>query len=410
MTNSDQIKERIEFLYERYTNATATKAELAEFLEYAADPVNESVFESLMSGSFDDLYEKSQELEAAKLAPVHSIAPEKGRRIAPEKSRRAPYKWIATAAAAAVLLFFGISHFLKLQNNQQQSLPPAQPVATTHDVSAPAIAHASIKLATGQILVLDTASAGTIATQGNTQIIKTTQGSITYNADQNQIHSAVLYNELVNPRGSRVVSISLSDGTKVWLNAGSSLKYPSAFTGNERKVEITGEAYFEVAHNAAKPFKVTKNNLEVAVLGTHFNVSTYDDDPSIKVTLLEGSVKIINNKNIDGNDKSSAMLKPGEQATINAQNLNDKISVSKNVDVDEVMAWKNNRFDFGDKATIETVMRQVSRWYDVDISYQGTIKNHFGGSISRDANVSEVMKILEASGGIRYAIEGRKLR
>jgi transmembrane sensor len=190
--------------------------------------------------------------------------------------------------------------------------------------------------------------------------------------------------------------MTLSDGTQVWLNAGSSVTYPVAFTGYERKVMITGEAYFEVAHNAAKPFIVSKGAMSVKVLGTHFNVNAYDDEAAIKVTLLEGSVEV-------SNAKVKQLLKPDQQAEVNSM-----IAINDNVNIDAVMAWKNGFFHFGNTG-FGDVMKQVSRWYDVEVVYSGQVPERtFGGEIPREANLSQLIQILNES-KINCRVEGKKL-
>ena len=209
------------------------------------------------------------------------------------------------------------------------------------------------------------------------------------------------YNTLSNPRGSTVINMRLSDGTQVWLNVGSSLTYPTVFTGKERRVTITGEAYFEVADNAAMPFRVQHGDVTISVLGTHFNVNTYEDETAQRITLLKGSVQI-NKKNV------SKLLEPGQQASISHDETND-IKVSGEVNVDEVMAWREGRFQFGESMDIGTIMRQISRWYDAEIEYKGVVSQRFVGSISKDVNVSQVLQILEATGGVKFNIEGNKI-
>ncbi|MEO8415455.1 MAG: FecR domain-containing protein, partial [Ginsengibacter sp.] len=245
---------------------------------------------------------------------------------------------------------------------------------------------------------IDSSGNGTLAVQGNVKIIKQSTGKISYAGTEN---GEVSYNTLSVPRGSKPLSLTLSDGSQVWINVGSSLTYPTAFTGNERRVKISGEAYFEVAHNAGKPFVVQHDGVTVSVLGTHFNVNTYEDETDERITLLEGSVRV---------DKSSVshLLKPGQQARINNNNNND-IKVMNDVNIDEVMAWKNGKFIFDENMDIAAIMRQVSRWYNVDIEYEGTITQRFWGSISKDVNVSQVLKILEATGGVKFKVEGNKI-
>jgi ferric-dicitrate binding protein FerR (iron transport regulator) len=193
--------------------------------------------------------------------------------------------------------------------------------------------------------------------------------------------------------------VELPDGTKVWLNSSSSLTYPVSFTGKERRVELTGEAYFEVAKNASSPFFVKTSGQTVKVLGTHFNINSYEDERSVKTTLLEGSVVIINNAG-----KQTANLKPGQQSVNKAASFD----IIDNADIDEAIAWKNGKFLFRN-TDLQTVMRQLSRWYDVDVEYQGAIAmRHYRGKISRNVPVSQVFEILKTS-GINFIINGRTI-
>lgn len=315
-----------------------------------------------------------------------------------DADRQAPVKklfaWKRIAIAASMIFAICIGSYVIVSKRSENS-PPA--VAKIQDVTPPSTNRAIITLSNGQKVYLDSAGNGTLAQQGNTNLVKTADGKIVYQSTVNGQPSTVQYNTIINPRGSKVIDLVLSDGSHVWLNAASSLRYPVAFIGNERKVEITGEAYFEVAHNAAQPFKVAKGNTEVVVLGTHFNVNAYDDEPNIKVTLLEGSVKVSKNE-------LTGMLKPGQQAQINSE-----IKLLDNPDLDQVMAWKNGLFKF-DGSDVTSVMRQVSRWYDVEIIYEGEkpIAN-FRGTISRQGNISEVLKMLELTKAVNFRIEGKKV-
>jgi ferric-dicitrate binding protein FerR (iron transport regulator) len=207
-----------------------------------------------------------------------------------------------------------------------------------------------------------------------------------------------LYNTISTPKGGQY-QVTLSDGSKVWLNAASSLRFPATFSGKERKVELTGEGYFEVAHNKKMPFHVTVNDLDVEVLGTHFNINAYADESAIKTTLLEGSVKVVK-----GNE--TKIIEPGEQASVTTSE--DEINVKQQVDLEQVVAWKNGIFQF-ERADIESVMRQISRWYDIDVDYHGRVSEHFGGTISRDVNISDVLKMLEMTGGVNFKIDGKKV-
>jgi ferric-dicitrate binding protein FerR (iron transport regulator) len=251
-------------------------------------------------------------------------------------------------------------------------------------------------LANGSTIYLDSAANGIVTNQGNVQLVKVADGSIAYDGATSEI----MYNTLTNPRGSKVINITFSDGTRVWLNAGSSITYPMVFVGHERKVTVTGEAFFDVTHKAGMPFRVCKGDLEVTVLGTQFNVNAYDDEDAVKVTLLKGSVKILR----PAQQAQAIVIKPGQQAVVT-----DKINVDDNIDLEEVMAWKNGTFQFGDKIDVQSLMRQVARWYDVEIEYKGNVNGFVGGSISRDVNISKVIEMLEKTGEVKFKIEGKKI-
>ncbi|MFL5746636.1 MAG: FecR family protein [Niastella sp.] len=336
--------------------------------------------------------------EAMQGLPMETSTP------APVRAIR-PWKYVGWAAAALLVIAAGWYLFNK---NQQQ--PATDTLATTQDVKAPQNNRAMITLADGQRIYLDSTANGVLLKQGSTQLVKSADGQIHY-YQQRTGTSEPVNNTLFNPRGSRIINIELADGTKVWLNAGSSLSYPVYFTGNERKVTITGEAYFEVAHNAQKPFIVNVNNKEeVTVLGTHFNINAYEDENAIQTTLLQGSVKVAigNRQSAIGNEKS-VVLKPGEQAILSQSSQKSQTIPVQTVETDEVIAWKNGRFVFGDKADAATIMRQVARWYDLEVELQGNFTQHFGGSISREASAAEVFKVLEATGGLHCKITGRKV-
>ena len=257
---------------------------------------------------------------------------------------------------------------------------------------------AVLTLADGSEVVLDNAANGMLAQQNNVQVVKSKDGELKYESAIGNRQSAITYNILSTPRGGQY-QLVLPDGSTVWLNAASSIRFPTAFTGNERNVEITGEAYFEVKKNATMPFIVKMNNgATVKVLGTHFNINAYDDEEAIKTTLLEGSVKITKGA-------ASTILKPGEQASLSHTS---QLSQPIPVQTEEVMAWKNGLFQFNN-VTIETVMRQVARWYDVQVVYERNASQElFRGKIYRNADISQLLTILELSGA-HFKIEGKKI-
>jgi transmembrane sensor len=273
-------------------------------------------------------------------------------------------------------------------------------------VAAPTRTKATITLADGRIVELDSLANGTLATQGNVKLVKLANGQIAYETVSGEIVNPstalrMQYNTLTNPRGSKVIDMALIDGSHVWLNAGSSVTYPVVFVGNERKVSVSGEAYFEVTHNAAMPFKVSKEETTVEDLGTHFNVNAYEDEEDIKVTLLEGSVKILRS----AQDDKGTLLKPGQQAVVRE---GENIHVVNDVDVEMIMGWKNGKFEF-DKTDLTTIMRQISRWYDVEVVYEKKATTEkFGGGISRNLPLSGVLQMLENS-GVHFRLEGKKL-
>lgn len=298
------------------------------------------------------------------------------------------------AVAASILLVIGLGSYFIFFNKPSKQNEIVQ--AIPGDVN-PGSYKARLTLADGRIITLDSAVAGELTQQGGTVVLNK-NGQLVY--DSKNRSGEVLYNTLSTAKGEGYSTV-LADGSKVWLNSGSSIKFPVAFNGNERKVEISGEAYFEVAHNARQPFKVSiAGGASIEVLGTHFNVSAYNNENSIKTTLLEGSVKT---SVVDGR---SVIIKPGQQAEITTGN---QLTINNNVDVEKITAWKNNDFLFsGDD--IQFVMRMIERWYDVEVEYKGQITDrHFTGIISRNNKVSEVLKMLQATEKIQFEITGKKI-
>lgn len=305
------------------------------------------------------------------------------------------------SVAAAILILAGTLIFLQISgksSKQNGSAPIAAIPAVKNDVG-PGKEGAILTLNDGRTVVLDSLGNGIITDQNGAKVVLN-NGELAYNAKES-INGEVAYNTIATPKG-RQFRLLLGDGTKVWLNAASSLRYPTVFTGNERVVEITGEAYFEVAKNAKMPFHVKINNeTEIVVLGTHFNVNSYQNEASINTTLLEGSVRVINGK-------ESALLTNGQQAQSSLL-LKNKIKVVSNVNVERIMAWKNGVFDFQD-ATLGEVMRQLERWYNIEVVYEKGIPDlEFMGKMGRDLTLSEVLRGLEMS-EVHFKIEGgRKL-
>jgi transmembrane sensor len=297
--------------------------------------------------------------------------------------------------AALLLIAISVSLIFFNRRSDKTSLSVAQ---TKHQVIHSGGNKAILTMANGSKITLTDAKNGKLFTQNGIQISKAKDGMLEYrfNSDKRSMNNTG-DNTITTPRGGQY-QIVLSDGTKVWLNAASSLRFPVTFTGNLRKVELTGEAYFEVAKNKDKPFTLNANGTSVQVLGTHFNVSAYADDPAVTTTLLEGSVRLVKAETI-------AMLKPGEQGTsLNSQTV---FKIEK-ADIEQVMAWKNGYFLF-DNTDIRTIMKQAARWYDVDLVYQGPVNKFYGGKISKYKDINELLKNLELTGTIHFKVEGRRV-
>lgn len=307
-------------------------------------------------------------------------------------------------AAAAVILFVLIGGGFFLYYPQKGNAVADRVIAPARDV-LPGGNKAVLTLAGGQRIILDSAVNGVLSQQGNAKVQKLDGGQLAYQRIEGKPTEAQ-YNTLTTPRGGQY-QLTLADGTKVWLNAASSITYPTVFVEKERVVKITGEAYFEVIKNADKPFRVIANGKAVIdVLGTDFNINAYDDENSIITTLLEGSVKVEPGVGVDaGRDKPSVVLKPGQQAKMRGES----ITLIPGADVDQVVAWKNGLFSFSD-ADLPSVMRQLARWYDVDVSYEGNIpKRAFNGTITRSLTLNQLLIGLARS-RVHYTIDsGNKL-
>lgn len=318
-------------------------------------------------------------------------------------------------AAAAVLIIGSGAYGWYTHLNNSRALT-SHNKRLQNDI-APGGNRAILTLSDGTAITLDSTANGIIAQQGASSIRKLANGQITYDVKGaatgdgatkggETAAGGIMMNTMRTPRGGQY-QLTLPDGTQVWLNAASSITYPAAFTGKERKVTISGEAYFEVAKNREAPFIVdVDGRSSVEVLGTHFDVNSYANEKAIKTTLLEGSVKVVaGTTRMDHGPSIVMVLTPGQQAQTGHQQL----SVSNHVDIDKVMAWKNGLFNF-DNASLEEVMRQLERWYNVDVIYEKGIPDiRFEGEISRNINLSNLLKVL-ARAEVKFRIEdGRRL-
>lgn len=303
--------------------------------------------------------------------------------------------WPRIAVAASVLFMVCLAGYVVTRHRDTMPSVVAKRILPV-DI-APGGNKAILILSNGQQINLTNAQNGKLAKEANVAINKTADGQVVYQPEKNEGRGELAYNTLKTPRGGKF-DLTLADGTRVWLNAASSITYPLVFNGHDREVEITGEAYFEVAHNAAQSFHVKVAGQTIEDLGTHFNINAYPDEPVIRTTLLEGSVRV---SNATGN----LTLKPGQQAVIQP---NQSISIDPDADMEEAIAWHHDLFKFND-ASIETVMRQLARWYDVDVSYEGNIPpRFFSGKIYRNTSALKVADILSYK-QIHFRIEGRKI-
>jgi ferric-dicitrate binding protein FerR (iron transport regulator) len=308
--------------------------------------------------------------------------------------------------AAAVIVMLGLATGIYFLLHTEEQPPQAAHSRIAEDVQAPQATKAMITLADGNVISIDSL---TTLSQHTVALTKTPDGKLIYTGSTQQ----VAYNTLTNPKGSTVIDITLSDGSRVWLNAGSSVTYPVAFSGPNRKISINGEAYLEVAHDKSHPFYVTKNNVQVQVLGTHFNVHAYDDESNIKITLLEGAVAVSYDRQPQapsGPADGPVILKPGQQARIvNTmqidENTQPEIAVV-DADIEKVMAWKNGLFNF-DGASLHETMRQIERWYDIDVIYEKGVRNReFVGELTKSVTLHQLLEGLEEF-GVHYRLEGR---
>ncbi len=367
---------RLKYLIERCLSLQATPVERTEMLDLLTDPKNESVAKQIITNS----YEREGQLEdinAETAVSIFQAIVQSDKKTAKIKSTKSG--WWAVAASILILLSLGVYFFINSKPNT------AIAIRTLENISAPTTNRAMITLADGNKVFLDSARNGKIAQVGNIKLIKLANGQIAYETADGKVLKELQYNTLTNPEGSQVIDMQLSDGSHVWLNAGSSITYPVAFVGGDRKVELRGEGYFEVAKDASKRFIVAANTTTTEVLGTHFNVNAYGYELT-KVTLLEGSV-VVKNKN------TFMPVSPGDQARITPAGMS---RVQANVD--QVIAWKESLFNF-DEMNLKEVMEELGRWYQIRVAYEGNIQRIiFGGSISRTIDLEDILNILKKSG------------
>ncbi|PWJ58640.1 FecR protein [Dyadobacter jejuensis] len=383
---------KIAILFQKYYGGTATIEETNELMEL----INTSQYDSEMYQLLEEAWRKT-ELDADVFSSElsqnmldHILDTQLAYK---EPTRTLPiYKWMKYAATVLIILGIGlgISYW---QRNQK---PVKLSDHSTHEI-LPGGHKAALTLADGTIIPLDSLSNGKLAEQGGVVITKTENGKLVYKVvgpTEGRIKGHL--NSISTPRGGQY-EIELPDGSIAWLNASSTMRFPTEFAKDERKVEIEGEVYFEIKKDIHRPFKVRFGPNEIDVLGTHFNVMYYSDEDLTAATLIEGSVLL-------NTSTARNQLKPGQQALVK----NTGQTIVKTVDTDKILAWKNGFFHFEDDG-IQSVMRQVSRWYDIEVVYEGTpTSRQLTGKVSREVGISELMEMLQYA-GIKYRIEGKRI-
>lgn len=393
-------KERIVYLLQQYAGNLASREEVEELFAQMRSGRSEEALQRLIADAWkqasatDVPGEQDWERMWSVIQSTTSARP---------SARILSMRKMQVAAAIVLLAGIGTTWW----GFAKRTVKVLAPVATAHYKSdvAPGGNRAVLTLGNGSTIILDSAHDGMLARQGNTNILKLDAGALAYNA-KSKNDGEVMYNTIATPTGGQY-QIVLPDGSKVWLNAASSLRFPTSFTGKERSVELTGEAYFEIAKNASAPFHVKipagrsgPDSMDVAVLGTNFDIMAYGNEPAINTTLLEGSVKVINN------GAAGVKLEPGRQSVIDRKSHTLQVA---DANVDQVMAWKNGLFRFRETG-IRELMRQVERWYNVEVVYQtDTRDKDYTGVVSRNQNVSALLATLELTGTVHFQVEGKKI-
>lgn len=405
--------ERYQELAEKWLNNTISPQESEEFLQW------------YNSGQENDVYiptdyaDNDQDLKRRIFAEINQSISE------PVSSASYRFQsWFAAAAVIIAVFAAGLYFSSETEETKQyvadkvisepkiaSPLKRISPVSEIEDQESVMVNDieagenkAILTLGDGSKIILDDAKNGILANQGGNSVLKAAEGEVIYSflsevkdpltVDEN---TPVIYNTIETPKGGKF-QIKLPDGSKVWLNAASSLRFPTVFNGSKRQVELKGEAYFEVSPDKSKIFEVNTRNQVVQVLGTHFNINAYLDEPTVNTTLLEGSVRVS-----DLRTNISQLLKPGEQSQ-----LSEQMEVINLKNTNEAVAWKEGYFQF-DEADIKTVMRQIERWYDVSVVYEGDLPNYrFGGEIERNLSLLQVLKVLEKT-KVHFRLEGREV-
>ncbi|MNK50590.1 fec operon regulator FecR [compost metagenome] len=392
---------RLQFLLKLLVDHEINEQELEELASLLSQPDNEEAIDAQFKNTWDNVgaQEELSESLYSKITdhPRFSVALHQ-EKVPKIKPNRILNLWYYAAATVLVCCSVGLGIYFYQSGGGHPQKAIRMQHAQLSGKSKKEKAYVTLTLSSGKELALDEAAVGKIVTEDHVVITKSKDGQLVYDLSKTVDDGNLAYNTITTPVGSNY-QVVLSDGTKVWLNAKSSLKFPVVFKGAERRVELSGEAYFEVAHNKKQPFLLTAKEMNVQVLGTHFNVSAYDDDQTVKASLLEGTIKANYNN-------ASLLLKPGQQALLK----NEVGSLTQHsFDADEVMDWRNGYFIFRNEP-INEIMKKISRWYHIEVNYQGQLsKEAFGGKYLKSNSLTELLSSLELTGTVKFRIEGRRV-
>lgn len=392
---------RLQFLLKLLVDNKINAQELEELAELMAQPGIEQTIDSQLKATWDHeiAMDKLQDKLYRKIIehPRFTSAMVEKQALRPKQQTIFKVWHYAASVILCCSIGLGIYHYQSKKSDGE--LGTNLNVAGQQSaIAAVEQTHVTLKLSNGKQLILDDATVGKVGQEDHVNISKNAAGELVYDLSKMEANGELAYNSISTPVGSHY-QLVLSDGTKVWLNAKSSLRFPAAFRGSERKVELSGEAYFEVAPNKTRPFTVNAKGMDVKVIGTHFNLSAYEDDELVETSLLEGEV-------MASYLNTSLRLKPGQQAMLKLASGQMR---RQNFDADEVMDWKNGYFVFRNEP-IEEIMKKISRWYNIEVAYQGKMtKEAFGGKYLKSNSLKELLSSLELTGTIKFKVQGRRV-
>ncbi|WP_316818135.1 FecR family protein [Pedobacter nyackensis] len=386
-------EDRFSYLFEQHFIKKASNAEMEEFMHFIDSGNFDGQLEVLIDQYYGNFKPQQSPFSLALENKILNVVLNARPALKEIKVVVRKKLWANISVAASIVLCLGTAfYFYKINAYKKEQELAANFIG-------PGASKARLVLGNGKVILLDTLKNGMQAFEEGVEVTKTKDGQLIYNVSAQDKGEKSAINTIETPRGGQF-QVSLPDGTKVWLNAATTLKYANAFKDKRREVMLSGEAYFEVAHRENQPFVVHTDKQEVEVLGTHFNINAYNDEETQVTTLLEGRVKTTSKSNV-------LLLKPGEQAVLNLNNNQLKMN---NADLESIMAWKNGDFIFKDE-DLASVMKKVERWYDVDVVFQDVDPKSIklGGWVSRGKNISTVIKIIEPIADIHIKIEGRRI-